>query len=104
MSTIIVQRNRILHDVSNERDYQDRMFPPMTTRYALPDPNTPDGWKSAVLMEEVGEAAHEVNEMHLHRDSMARQATRLRLRDELIQVAAVAVAWIEALDKRETPA
>lgn len=42
--------------------------------------------KLSVLLEEVGEVAHAINE----NDSLA-------LRTELVQVAAVAVAWLESL-------
>lgn len=48
----------------------------------------------AVLMEEVGEVAHILNE------GEGIEQWRQRCREELIQVAAVAVAWIEGLDRR----
>lgn len=48
-----------------------------------------DGDWCLILMEEVGEAAQDALKGHLQ-----------LLRQELIQVAAVAVAWIEALDRR----
>lgn len=44
--------------------------------------------KSIVLMEEVGEVAHAVLEYDMK-----------NLREELIQVAAVAMAWLETLEK-----
>jgi hypothetical protein len=44
-------------------------------------------WKD-ILLEEVCEACAEPNEK--------------RLREELVQVAAVAVAWVEAIDRRRT--
>lgn len=45
----------------------------------------------ATLTEEVGEVARELLDNHDDAD---------HLREELVQVAAVAVAWIEATDKR----
>jgi hypothetical protein len=48
--------------------------------------DVPDPVKAAVLAEEVGEVAHAMLE-----------GDRLALRRELVQVAAVAVAWWEAL-------
>ena len=48
----------------------------------------------AVLMEEVGEAAREVLRQRVVGDGDVR-----RLREELVQVAAVAVQWVEALDR-----
>lgn len=58
--------------------------------------------KLAVLAEEFGEAAREVTEEIIARDRDDKKhelASRNRLRKELIQVAAVCVAWVEALDK-----
>jgi NTP pyrophosphatase (non-canonical NTP hydrolase) len=49
----------------------------------------------AVLMEEVGEVAHVLNE------GEGIDQWRHYCREELIQVAAVAVAWIEGLDKQD---
>lgn len=48
---------------------------------------------NAILTEETGEAAKEVLEMDNE-----------KLRAELVQVAAVALNWIKALDRREVPA
>lgn len=47
-----------------------------------------------ILAEEFGEAAKEINELHFDRIR-----TVVKLRDELIQVAAVAVAMVESLDR-----
>lgn len=53
-----------------------------------------DGTKLAVLIEEVGEIARELLESGvIHRG----KPPRAHLRDELVQVAAVAVSWIETL-------
>lgn len=49
----------------------------------------------AILTEEVGELAKEVNE-HRWRE---RPDSLAKLRAELVQVAAVAVAWLECLDR-----
>jgi hypothetical protein len=48
-----------------------------------------------ILTEEVGEVAKEFNEAALD----GRDVDRARLRAELIQVAAVTVAWIDRLDR-----
>lgn len=50
--------------------------------------------KLSVLAEEYGEAAHEVNEGI----GSGRSVNVDKLRSELIQIAAVAVAWIESLE------
>lgn len=49
----------------------------------------------AILTEEVGELAKEVNEHHWREQ----HDTLAKLRQELVQVAAVAVAWLECLDR-----
>jgi len=58
-------------------------------------------WRSKrwlpILTEEVGEVARCLNEYDLWNVTTAE--TRLELRKELIQVAAMAVAWIDAIDQ-----
>lgn len=56
------------------------------------DPRMPDGDKLAVLVEEIGEVAKELCDARA-----AKCAASSNLRVELVQVAAVALAWIEAL-------
>jgi NTP pyrophosphatase (non-canonical NTP hydrolase) len=75
-------RREILRDVSRERDGQDAKWggvPGVDRR--------DDHTYAAVLGEEFGEACR----AWIERDTAA-------LREELVQVAAVAVAWIEELD------
>jgi len=50
-------------------------------------------FKLAVLTEELGEVAREAYEMHEHNDFTPER--RAKLRQELVQVAAVTVAWLE---------
>lgn len=58
---------------------------------------------SLILSEEMGEAAEEANELHF-RGHVVDQETHERrtrnLRKELIEVAAVALAWVEDIDTR----
>jgi len=57
-------------------------------------------WLS-ILMEEVGEAAETVNEDNPAKERLySHDACEDNLEYELIQVAAVAVAWIEAIRRR----
>ena len=56
--------------------------------------NHEDGYWLGILMEEVGEVSKEYIEAP-YNDSGDSE-----LRQELIQVAAVAVAWVEAIDRR----
>jgi len=51
----------------------------------------------AILGEEFGETAHEVNETI----GGHRPLNRMKLRKELLQVAAVAVAWLQGLDAED---
>lgn len=50
----------------------------------------------AILVEEVGEVADELNSQWAPPSIGPK-----RLREELVQVAAVAVAWVEAIDRRQ---
>jgi NTP pyrophosphatase (non-canonical NTP hydrolase) len=79
----------VMLDVIVERRRQDEKFGPLGNLGGAEW-----GARLAVLMEEVGEAAKEVNEL---REPGAVQ----RLRAELIQVAAVAVCLVQCLDMEE---
>lgn len=72
--------------IDAERDRQNAIFPASN----LPHWKISDGAKLAVLTEELGEVARAT----LEHD---RRAQRI----ELVQLAAVAVAWLEALDAEE---
>jgi NTP pyrophosphatase (non-canonical NTP hydrolase) len=72
---------RIMNAIAQERQRQDE-------KWGIQ--NHGDGKWAAILMEEVGEVATAI----LHNDPK-------NLREELIQVAAVAAAWVEALDRRQ---
>lgn len=54
--------------------------------------------KLCVLVEEIGEVAEAIDHIEIKKPSV-RMATE-NLRDELIQVAAVAVAWLESLEAK----
>lgn len=83
----------ILADVRAERRAQDALFGDG------PDgeiQNTPLLWL-AVLAEEFGEVAREVTAITSRMDRRRVNASVGRLDTELVQVAAVAVAWLEAI-------
>ena len=92
---------RVLADVAWERCEQEKRKSDGRFTHTCADPGPgamTDAEKLAVLTEEVGEVAREVltqDGRRLARDSIG---TRAALREELVQVAAVAVAWVEALD------
>ena len=70
----------VLEEVMEERNRQDELWG---------EQNHDDGIWLAILVEEVGEVANDINERSK------------KLREELIQVAAVAVSWVESIDRRE---
>ena len=80
-------REAIYSAISTERKRQEDKFPGRTV--AHPDHLT-DPERLFVLVEEVGEVARAIrNKLYPRREPQ-------NLREELVQVAAVAVAWLEA--------
>lgn len=84
-----IKRFRVLVDVSNERRRQEQLVEDGKFPWTCANLLAPDAYKLAVLVEEVGEVA----------TALVVDQSNLRL--ELIQVAAVAVAWAEALTSEE---
>lgn len=78
------QLEGVFDDVAAERARQDELHGGFGVEGSIL-PGADVGMKLAVLMEEVGEVAHAINERHGWVD----------LEAELLQVAAVAVAWVE---------
>ena len=68
----------VLQEIEAERERQDLTWGEQN--------HDDDRWLS-ILMEEVGEAVHEMND------------NGLMLWDELVQVAAVTLAWLECIDR-----
>jgi NTP pyrophosphatase (non-canonical NTP hydrolase) len=79
-----------------ERQRQERQWPGQSC-----SDDIPIGRKLSILFEEVGEVAHELTEWYetAFRSEVTPGMIPLpeNLRTELVQVAAVAVAWIESL-------
>ncbi|MFG0319751.1 MAG: hypothetical protein ACF8XB_20945 [Planctomycetota bacterium JB042] len=94
MSNPIFYRNEAaLRDVLEERENQDRRWG---------EQNHDFGVFLAILQEEVGEASVEFLELRRHeREGLEEHAKvdRTRMREELVQVAAVALAMVEAFDR-----
>jgi hypothetical protein len=83
----------ILHEVAGERTRQEQLKAEGKFDFTAAD--APHLAASAILTEEVGEAAREA----LALAGIVRETGDVtRLRKELIQVAAVAVAWVEKID------
>jgi hypothetical protein len=95
----------VLTDVLRERIRQEKLkdegkFPWSCCDEINPDTGTVilDAEKLAVLAEEFGEVANIVCKLQAKREESKSVSTD-GLREELIQVAAVAVAWAESLTK-----
>jgi NTP pyrophosphatase (non-canonical NTP hydrolase) len=89
----------VLHSVRNERYCQDRLWGPSEIR---PTPTL------AVLVEEVGEVAEAIQDyLRARADEnipISGEHEYIHfLRDELVQVAAVAVAMVEGIDRGDVP-
>lgn len=88
---------RALSLVGSERMRQEALKAQGRFEYTCADSGMSDAEKMTVLIEEVGEVAREVLTQDGRRLARDTVGTRDALRAELVQVAAVAVAWIEAL-------
>ncbi len=94
MSTLI---GFALDSIRGERARQERLKLEGRYKFTCADLEPSPCEKLAILGEEFGEAAHEVNETIGGHAKLDRAA----LRKELVQVAAVAVAWIESIDREK---
>lgn len=79
-----MDRTNIYRDIDNERDRQDARFGNQLHSWPI--------W-AAVLSEETGEVSEACLHAHWHEEGGLEH-----LREELVQVAAVAVAMLEKLD------
>ena len=87
---------RVFADITEERARQERLKAEGKFLYTCADPWMQPFEKVAVLGEEFGEVCcAALNQAKLATDG----ADRANLRHELVQVAAVAVAWIQAIDE-----
>jgi NTP pyrophosphatase (non-canonical NTP hydrolase) len=89
--TIAPDLKRVLDDVAAERMRQDE-------KWGVQDIH--DYERISILTEEVGEAAKAANEANF--TTSPTRGDRTHLRKELIQVAAVAVDYVQAIDRRPT--
>jgi hypothetical protein len=89
-----------LQEIYQERLRQEDLKREGRFEYTCADVEVDDGQCYMILGEEFGEVGHALNEM-IGKTYIAREIdlAMLAVRDELIQVAAVTVAWIERIDK-----
>ena len=81
----------VLDEIAAERTRQDRLWGELN--------HDPQDY-FAILSEEIGEVAKEVVEWRFNTERKKREDRLVSMRYELIQAAAVAVAMIEAIDRR----
>jgi NTP pyrophosphatase (non-canonical NTP hydrolase) len=116
------ERATALADINEERKRQEELRIAGKFLWTCADPDQSNPRKLAVLTEETGEVAREVTEEMIFQDKVKRDPCsvkhsfldtfsgsanrghikakhRAKLREELVQVAAVCVAWIESLDQ-----
>jgi NTP pyrophosphatase (non-canonical NTP hydrolase) len=86
----------VLQDVLVERQRQTESWG--MTKGDCAQPSTPDTRRLGILMEEVGEVAELVNDDGIIGDR-PRGVVVKEMYEELVQVAAVAVAWCEGLSR-----
>jgi hypothetical protein len=93
--------NVIFNDVNKERERQEELKKQGRFEFTCADVEMRDSEKALALGEEFGEVCKAV----LERSCLSHDTTNTSpwkneaLRKELIQVAAVAVAWVECLDQ-----
>ncbi len=90
---------RVVLRVLAERQRQRQLFVDRKITFDVASPVPDTNRKLRVLIEEVGEVAQELD--HLEQLPGSKPAQK-RLREELTQVAAVAVAWLESLEPSPT--
>lgn len=83
---LITKRANVLHGIDCERDSQDE-------KWGVQDHD--DTIWMTILAEEIGEAAQEVLQRRFGDEAKGHGD----LRSELVQIAAVATAWIECIDR-----
>ncbi len=86
----------VIGDVYAERCRQNVLKKEGRFKFTCADP-IPNTERLAILMEEIGEASRAILEM----EKLANDVHNVNLRKELVQCAAVLVAWIEGVDADE---
>lgn len=94
----IAPTSRVLSSVFAERRRQDMLVATGKHPFHVANPDIPDGGKLMVLGEEFGEVSRAAYDCYYTEVNGPTTAQREHLREELIQLAAVAVAWVESID------
>jgi hypothetical protein len=91
----------VLQRVVKERARQEMLCRNGKFSMTCADPNLPNGGKMMVLAEEFGEVAKAAWELYDIQPGQDEVAKTIALKTELIQLAAVAVAWAESIIQDE---
>lgn len=83
---------KILQEIREERERQERLKAAGKFAYTAADKELTNHERLAILAEEFGEVARAICD-----------GDRSNMREELIQVAAVALAWVQGLDAEKAP-
>jgi hypothetical protein len=91
----------IIGRVAEERERQERLRLAGKFSFTCADPHIPFGGKMMVLAEEFGEVAQAAYECYDPKPQLTgpTEGQLLHLKEELIQLAAVAVAWAESISE-----
>jgi len=86
--------------ISTERDRQERLFLQGKHSFTCASRTACVTRKLRILVEEIGEVANAIDQLEIaeSRESNALKEWRLNLRMEIVQVAAVCVAWLESFE------
>jgi len=93
-----VDTDRIYQRITHERERQSRLVESGSIPWDCADQFVGHDQKLAVLVEEVGKVARVLIEKPNWNLGDNRGSFLAKLREELNQVAAVSVAWLEAID------
>lgn len=93
---LTVRRRGIWADILKERVRQEELKAAGKFKYTCADSNMLSSEKYLVLAEEVGEVARAV--LNLQNFAFDYSSDLGKVREELVQVAAVSVAWLEFID------
>lgn len=105
MSLASRRQDSIFNQIHLERNRQDQLKLAGKFLWTCADVKYPNVNKLSILAEEFGEVAKEVTDQVIWKEKHKGKVNqfiadqRQKLRTELIQVAAVCVGWIEALDE-----
>ena len=86
--------DRALDAIARERQRQEVLKRAGRFKYTCADPEMTLAEKLTVLVEEMGEVARAI----LEDGGLANDRHHVKLREELVQVGAVATAWLESLE------